>query len=76
MEVGSNGTIMEMLDRGKHVSFLPHFAVAEDLAKNKLYHIKIEGVRIKRTLWIARSRTNLNNPVAEAFIRLLREERS
>lgn len=73
MEVGSTDTIVEMLERGKHVSFLPHFAVEESLANNSLFHIKIQGLRIKRTLWIARSRMNLNNPVAEVFIQLLWE---
>ena len=35
--------------------------------------IRIEGLRIRRTLWIARTRNNLDNPVAEAFIKMLRE---
>ncbi|MEO5341935.1 MAG: LysR family transcriptional regulator [Gammaproteobacteria bacterium SHHR-1] len=72
MEVGSTDTIVEMLERGSHVSFLPRFAVAEALAEGGLFHIKIQGLRIKRTLWIARTRSNLNNQVAEAFIGLLR----
>ncbi len=72
MEVGSTDTIVEMLERGSHVSFLPRFAVAEALADETLYHIKIQGLRIKRTLWIARTRSNLNNAVAESFIELLR----
>lgn len=73
MEVGSTDTIVEMLGHGKHVSFLPHFAVAEALAQGELFHIKVEGLRIRRTLWIARTRSNLNNTVAEAFIQQLRE---
>lgn len=73
MEVGSTDTIVEMLEHGKHVSILPRFAVREALADGQLYHIKIQGLRIKRTLWIARSRSNLQNPVAEAFIALLRD---
>lgn len=72
MEVGSTDTIVEMLQRGKHVSFLPRFVVKEALAVGSLYHIKIQGLRIKRTLWIARTRSNLNNAVAEAFIQILR----
>ena len=72
MEVGSTDTIVEMLEHGKHVSFLPRFAVAEALVDGTLYHVKIQGLRIKRTLWIARTRSNLNNKVAEAFIQLLR----
>jgi DNA-binding transcriptional LysR family regulator len=75
MEVGSTDTIVEMLGHGKHVSFLPRFAVEESLGEGSLYHIKIEGLRIKRTLWIARTRANLNNVVAEAFIQQLREKR-
>ena len=74
MEVGSTDTIVEMLQRGKHVSFLPHFAVKEALDTDSLYHIKIQGLRINRTLWIARTRSNLNNAVSEAFIQLLREK--
>ncbi|MCW8909936.1 MAG: LysR family transcriptional regulator [Gammaproteobacteria bacterium] len=74
MEVGSTDTIVEMLERGKHVSFLPRFAVENALTENTLYHIKIQSLRIKRTLWIARSRLNLSNDVAELFIQLLREK--
>ncbi len=72
MEVGSTDTIVEMLEHGKHVSFLPQFAVEEALREQGLYHIKVQGLRIKRTLWIARTRSNLNNAVAEAFIEQLR----
>jgi len=72
MEVGSTDTIVEMLQHGRHVSFLPRFAVQEAILSGTLFHIKVQGVRIRRTLWIARSRSNLNSPVAEAFIELLR----
>jgi DNA-binding transcriptional LysR family regulator len=72
MEVGSTDTIVEMLQRGKYVSFLPRFVVEEMLRNGSLYHIKIQGLRINRTLWIARTRSNLDNAVAEAFIQLLR----
>ena len=75
MEVGSTDTIVEMLQRGKHVSFLPRFVVEEALHTGSLYHIKVQGLRINRTLWIARTRSNLNSVVSEAFIQLLREAR-
>ena len=74
MEVGSTDTIMEMLERGKHVSFLPRFAVDDALKQGSLFHVKVQGLRIWRTLWIARSHSNVNNAVAEAFIQLLRED--
>ena len=74
MEVGSTDTIVEMLERGRHVSFLPRFAVQGAIDEGELHHVRIEGLRIMRTLWIARTRANLDNPVAEAFIKLIREQ--
>lgn len=74
MEVGSTDTIVEMLERGRHMSFLPRFAVAEALTDGTLCHIRVQGLRIKRTLWIARTRSNLDNEPVEAFINLLRAE--
>lgn len=74
MEVGSTDTIVEMLDRGRYVSFLPRFAVAAAIASGELHHVRVEGLRIRRTLWIARTRASFDNPVAEAFIRLIRQQ--
>jgi len=73
MEVGSTDTIVEMLDRGRHASFLPRFAVASAVADGELHRLRIEGLRIRRTLWIAQTRQNLDNPVAEALISLIRQ---
>ena len=71
MEVGSTNTIVEILSRGRYVSFLPRFAVQESIDIGSLCHIKIAGFEIKRTLWIARNRASLQNPVADAFIGVL-----
>lgn len=76
MEVGSTDTIVEMLQRGKYVSFLPRFVAEEALDMGSLYHIKIQGLRIKRTLWIARTRSNLDSAVVEAFIQVLRTNKN
>lgn len=72
-EVGSTDAIVDILGRGRHVSFMPMFAVFDDVRDGRLFHLKVTGFRIKRTLWIARHRSNLDHPVAEAFISLLRE---
>ena len=72
LEIGSTDTIVEILSRGKYVSFLPRFAVSEAISQGRLFHIKVQGFRIMRTLWIARNRRNLDHPVAEVFIELLR----
>jgi DNA-binding transcriptional LysR family regulator len=72
MEVGSTDTIVQMLSQGKHVSFLPRFAVEERLHRGELYHLKVSGFRIQRTLWIARHRSRIDHPVADAFIAHIR----
>lgn len=71
-ELGSTDAIIDILGRGRHVSFMPKFAVYNEVDEGRLFHIKVTGFRIMRTLWIARNRANLDHPVAEAFIALLR----
>ena len=71
MEVGSTKAIMEILQHGQHVSFLPKFAVRETCNKGLLHLIEIQGLSIKNTLWIARTNATLNNKVADNFINLL-----
>ncbi|MDJ0833021.1 MAG: LysR family transcriptional regulator [Gammaproteobacteria bacterium] len=73
LEVGSTDTIVEILGRGRHLSFLPRFAVAEALKHGELRQIHVEQLYISMKLWIVRNRSSINNPVAEAFIQLLRE---
>ena len=74
MEVGSSEAIIDILNRGKHLSFLPRFAIYERVTEGSLFHIKVTGFRILRTLWIARNRAALDHPVAEAFINLIRDK--
>lgn len=76
LEVGSTDTIIEMLGQGRHLSFLPRFSVREALQSGRLREINVFGLRIKITLWIARNRSSIDNPVAEAFIGLLRQQQS
>lgn len=73
LELGSSEAIIDILSRGKHLSFLPRFAVYERVTEGELHHIKITGFRILRTLWIARNRAALDHPVAETFINMIRD---
>jgi DNA-binding transcriptional LysR family regulator len=73
LEVGSSEAIIDILEHGKHVSFMPRFAVHERVSEGELFHIKVTGFRILRTLWIARNRAALDHPVAEAFIEMIRQ---
>jgi len=74
MEIGSSEAIIDILNRGKHLSFLPRFAVYDRVNDGSLFHLKVTGFRIFRTLWIARNRAALDHPVAEAFIELIRDK--
>lgn len=71
IEVGSTDTVIEILTQGKQLSFLPRFAVVKRVADGSLFHIKVKGFRIMRTLWIARHRSRVQHPVVEAFIDML-----
>jgi len=73
LEVGSTDTLVDVLLPSPHASFLPRFVVEERVAAGKLHRIQVEDLRIMRTLWIARHCDNLNHPVADAFIALIRE---
>ncbi len=73
MEVGSTDAIIELLQRGKQVSFLPHFAVKDDLQQQRLHHIRVEGLEITRTLWVAYNQANIGHNSASDFISQLRE---
>ena len=73
LEVGSTDAIMEILMLEPHVSLLPRFVVADRVARGRLARIEISNFRIPMQLWIARHRSKLDHPVAEAFIKLLRE---
>jgi len=73
MEVGSTDTIIEILQRGKQVSFLPQFAVNSFLERNSLHQIKINQLHINRTLWIAYNLTNLSTQTVDSFISMLKE---
>jgi len=74
LEVGGTDALIDVLIPGRHVSFLPRFAVINAIEAGRLHHIKVSGFRIMRTLWIARHRNNIEHPVADALISIIRDE--
>ena len=64
LEVGSTDTIIEMLGHGRHMSFLPQFAVEDALHQGLLKRIKVDPLNIPVTLWIARNRSSITLPWA------------
>jgi len=76
LDVGGTDALVDVLTQGPHVSFLPRFAVIKDIQAKRLHHIKVSGFRIMRTLWIARHRDNIDHPVADALISIIRSEQA
>jgi DNA-binding transcriptional LysR family regulator len=72
IEAGSTDTIIEILSRGRHLSFLPQFTVRDAVKNGLLCRIQVEQLKINTRLWIARNVSSISNPVAEAFIQILR----
>jgi len=75
LEVGATDTLIDVVIPSQHVSFIPQFAATSALRAGNLHHIKVSGFRILRTLWIARHRNNINHPVADALITIVRESK-
>jgi len=73
MEVGSTDTIIELLQRGTQVSFLPQFAVEAHLERKLLHRIKVKNLVINRTLWIAYNHTILDKQSSDEFIKILKQ---
>ncbi|MBF0381126.1 MAG: LysR family transcriptional regulator [Magnetococcales bacterium] len=71
LEMGSTDAIVEILNQGQHVSFMPHFAVIDRIKSGQLVHLEVQGLHIPRTLWISRNRKNLEHPVVEHFIQFM-----
>ncbi len=72
MEVGSTDAITDILSHGKFASFLPLFAVRSAVKTGLLHRIHIEGVRMRRTLWLARHRSCLDTPEVNSFISVVK----
>ncbi len=73
MEVGSSDAIIELLKRGKQVSFLPHFAIRSHLERNLLHPLPIENLSIKHMLWMAYNQANIERKAAMRFLNSLRD---
>lgn len=71
LEVGSNDALVDLLGDRQHLSVLPQFVAESPRYAERLQRIRIRGLRIKRTLWIARHRDKLKHPVADAFVAML-----
>ncbi len=71
LEVGANEAIIDILERGRHLSFLPRFSVRNALDSGRLHSIQVANLKVKMTLWIARNSATLDHPVAQAFVETL-----
>lgn len=73
LEIGPSEAIISAIRCSDHMGFLPRFAVQARVAAGELQRIEMEGIEIKRALWLARNRKRLGHAPSEEFIGLLRD---
>lgn len=71
LEVGSNQALIELVADGRHLGVLPRFVATAANYRERIHQIQVRGLLIRRTLWIAQHRNQLDNEVAGTFVSLL-----
>jgi DNA-binding transcriptional LysR family regulator len=68
MVLGSTEALKQAVVLGIGMAWLPRLAVMHELAKGELVHVRVEGLRICRTLSLVRLRGALLSPAAVALV--------
>lgn len=76
LEIGGTEAIKQAVAAGLGVSIVSTAAISDQLSLGRLKMIKIQGLRIERTLWQLKMPGRLDIPVAAAFERILWDDRS
>jgi DNA-binding transcriptional LysR family regulator len=75
-EMGSTEAVRQGVKAGIGVAILSSLAVAEDLRQGALCSVPIEGVRIRRSFYLARRKGRQLSPLAMAFLEHIRRNGS
>lgn len=68
MELGSTRAVITAVAAGLGVSWVSHWAVQESLSLGHVRQVEVEGLDIKRTIYLATRRNSTLSPLAKAFI--------
>lgn len=71
--LGSNEAVKQGVIDGAGVAFLSSLSIRRELEHGELAALTVEGVEIRRALWLVTRRDRALSPAAQAFIRLLEE---
>ena len=71
MELGSTQAIKSAVEAGLGISILPKLSVQQELMHEKLIHVPIEGVTIKRDLFIVKKKSRFPKKIVNDFIDFL-----
>ncbi|NLL18676.1 MAG: LysR family transcriptional regulator [Clostridia bacterium] len=67
MELGSTRAVITAVAAGLGVSWVSHWAVQEALSLGTVRQVKVEGLEMKRTIYLAIRRNRTLSPLAKAF---------
>jgi DNA-binding transcriptional LysR family regulator len=73
-EIGSTEAVIQAVKGGVGISIISKIAVKENLKSGLLAALSIEGVDLKRTLFITRHKQRSVSPLSKAFIEFLKKE--
>ncbi|MCG8400202.1 MAG: LysR family transcriptional regulator [Firmicutes bacterium] len=73
MELGSTRAVIGAVQAGLGIGFVSRWSAEEALGAGKLGEASLNGVDMKRTLFLVRYRSEINSHAAAAFFNFLRE---
>jgi DNA-binding transcriptional LysR family regulator len=73
-ELGSTEAICQGIKTGAGVSILSTLAVSEDMQAGKLIALEIDGLNLKRNIYLTRHKYRSPSPLAQAFVKFLKQK--
>jgi DNA-binding transcriptional LysR family regulator len=73
-ELGNTEAICQGIKTGAGVSILSTLAVSEDMQAGKLIALGVDGLNLKRNIYLTRHKYRSPSPLAQAFVKFLKQK--
>lgn len=71
MEIGSTQAIKSTVEAGLGISILPRLTVTRELQQGTLREVQMNGVHLKRNLWLVKKKQRFHKDSVAEFIDLI-----